>query len=289
MKRGAKVILNSAIYLMEEYGSFQVYNLDCSYSFFYIDIKDENNFYSGLFEFVLNEDTLLSYAQGKFGIKFSPSVKHYATLYKELRYYIDSEHIEKDISDLEEDLATLLKDEYDSETKESGKSVVRLSKIGRIGEYIFHVFLADYFKFECIIPKFKLTTDMNMSVNGIDTLHLAKEEKMILLGESKVTKNLDNGIKLINKSITGYQKELEEEFILVLSNPYLKLDTFRELFGGIEEFCINFSDFIKKLRLIKSAYLFLLHTEAKQILKISFQSCSSFHVSNYLGWKPGII
>ena len=45
-----------------------------------------------------------------------------------------------------------------------------------------------------------MITDKNMSVYGIDSLYYSPNEKLILLGESKVSKSLDNGIFVNTKS-----------------------------------------------------------------------------------------
>ncbi|MDB5056395.1 MAG: hypothetical protein JWM44_4445 [Bacilli bacterium] len=261
--------VNKIIYATKKFGSFDVHHIKDNHTFFYIDIINITKFYSGLFNFILDENNLLNYAQSTSGIKFTPSKKNFATLYRHLYYYIDSENSEKDLSELDSDLATILQDEFDTETKNDGRTIVRLSKIGRIGEYIFHIFLSQFFNFNCIIPKLKLTTDSNMSVYGIDTLHLAKEERMILFGESKVTKNIENGINLINRSLKHYEKDIRDEFMLVLSNQQLKSDVFKEIFGDVEELCINFVDFIEKAELeIIGIPIFIAHGDETDITKI---------------------
>ena len=58
----------------------------------------------------------------------------------------------------------------------------------------------------------------NMSIFGIDELFLA--EDMILFGESKVSINLQNGIKLIKESLKEYEKQIKDEYQLVLSNRF---------------------------------------------------------------------
>ncbi|MED1914444.1 Hachiman antiphage defense system protein HamA [Brevibacillus sp. DP1.3A] len=234
----------SVKYTSKKYKSFEVHNIVDNYSFFHIEIKNEPLFLEGLIEFVLNEDNLLRYAKNKSAISFEPDRKNYVSLYRELEKFIDEENV--DWVEIDLDLEDVLVDEYDKVKIKNGTKFIRLSKIGRIGEYIFHIFLSDYFNFNCIIPKVKLTTDRNMSVYGIDALFLDIANKMILFGESKVANTLDNGIALVKKSLKNYEKEIREEYSLVLSNSHLKLNGLEELFHGQTEVCLTFDEFLSQ-------------------------------------------
>lgn len=230
-------------YLSSNYKSFDVHYIEDNYSFFHIEIKNESLFFKGLCEFVLNEDFLLRYTINKSGVTFQPNKSNYVHLYRVLYNFIDDENIDwVEIDDF--DLDDVLVDEYDKIEIKNGKKFIRLNKIGRIGEYIFHIFLSDFFNFNCIIPKVKLTTDRNMSVYGIDALFLDRENKMILFGESKVSNKIDNGISLINRSLKDYEREIREEYTLVLSNNHLKLNGIDDLFPGQTEVCMTFDDFL---------------------------------------------
>lgn len=231
-------------YSTKKYNNFDVHSIQDNYSFFHIQIKNSNLFLQGLCDFVLSEDNLLRYARNKSAIKFEPNKSNYVALFRELYNFIDDENI--DLVEYDTELEDIVIAEYDKAGMKNGKNLIRLSKVGRIGEYIFHTFLSDYFNFNCIIPKVKLTTDRNMSVHGIDALFLDVSNEMILFGESKVTNKIDNGISMINKSLTNYEKEIREEYTLVLSNNHLKLNGLEELFPGKTELCISFDDFISQ-------------------------------------------
>ena len=49
---------------------------------------------------------------------------------------------------------------------EAGNLKVQNDKVGKIGEYTFHLLLNNYFGLDCVLPKFRCTTDRNMSVFG---------------------------------------------------------------------------------------------------------------------------
>lgn len=234
-----------AEYSTFSYKKFDVHNIRDNYSFFHIDIKDNKLFMEGICKYILSEENLLKYATNKSGVTFEPVKQNYIKLYNELYNFIDDENLDffEFNMDLEKD--EFLLDESEEVSLEDDKVFLRLSKIGRIGEYIFHVFLSDYFKFDCIIPKAKLTTDRNMSVYGIDALFLDKTNKMILFGESKVTNKIDNGIAMVNKSLQNYEKEIREEYKLILTNNCLKLNGLEEMFPGKTELCIGFDEFIE--------------------------------------------
>lgn len=229
-------------YSTVKFKDFDVHSIDDNFSFFHIEIKNQNLFFQGLCDFILSEDNLLRYARNKNAIKFEPNKSNYIALFRELYNFIDDENI--DLVEYDAELEDIVIAEYDGVSTKEGKNFVRLSKVGRIGEYIFHIFLSDYFNFNCIIPKVKLTTDRNMSVHGIDALFLDISKEMILFGESKVTSKIDNGIAMINKSLMNYEKEIREEYTLVLSNNYLKLNGLEELFPGQTELCISFDEFV---------------------------------------------
>ena len=230
-------------YSTHKFGTFDVHNIKDNFSFFHIEINNNKLFLKGLSEYVLDEDNLLRYATNKSAINFEPTKKNYVALFRELNNFIDDENIE--LFEFDIDLEEILLDEYDDIMEKEGKKNIRLSKIGRIGEYIFHIFLSEYFKFNCIIPKVKLTTDKNMSVYGIDALFLDKSNEMILFGESKVTNKIENGIAMVNKSLKNYENEIREEYMLVLTNNHLKLNGLEDLFPGQAELCINFDEFIR--------------------------------------------
>lgn len=233
--------------IKKSFECFNIYSYKDNYSFFHIEIQDNYKFYEALFYFFFNEDRLLKYAEHKANIKFTPNIINYVTLFKHLKTYIDDINIEKDISELDEVVVELLKEEM-SCVEKGGKIYVRSDKIGKIGEYMFCCLLSDYFCFDCIIPKVHLQTDTNMSVYGIDTLFYSEKDNLLLFGESKVSISLSNGIQLIKKSLSDYEKQLSEEYRLVLSNRMYrdKLYKFTQLFGEAIETTTTIEKFIDK-------------------------------------------
>lgn len=110
-----------------------------------------------------------------------------------------------------------------------------------------HLLLTSYYKIHCIIPKFRCTTDRNMSVFGIDSLFFDPQQKTIYFGESKVCKNIENAIRLVNRSFEDYERQIAEEYKLVLANEevFNLSQEFKDAFGQYTEICISFQDFIK--------------------------------------------
>lgn len=233
----------------KEFDCFKVHTSDDSFSFKHIEIKDCPEFYQSLFDYFFEEDKLIQYIKNQKGIKFQPLNSQYVALYKHLRTYIDAENVKKDVSELDEMLLAILSEEMKLET-EDGKQIVRLDKIGKIGEYLFCSLLSSYpeFDFDCIVPKVHYTTDANMSVYGIDTLFYSEKNNLLLFGEAKVCKELGNGIALINKSLSEYEQQLEEEFRLVLSGILCRniSNSFNDKFGDYIDNSYDIHEFIEK-------------------------------------------
>jgi Cap4 SAVED domain len=204
-------------------------------------------------------------------IKFTPSVKNFVILFKHLQTYIDDFNQIKEITEIEDMLISILKEEQILEDKD-GKKLVRLDKIGKMGEYLFCCLLSDFFNFDCILPKVHLQTDPNMNVYGIDTLFYSENDNLILFGESKLSLRLDNGLNLIKASLKDYEKQVSDEFNIVLSNRLYKdrLYKFNEIYGDVAEISISMRDFIKKANITKIGIpIFIAHgteTEPEEIL-----------------------
>ncbi len=231
-----------------KYHDFTIYSCKESFSFMHIDLADSHNFYIGLFEYFFSETRLLKYAENKSNLTFQATAKNYATLFKHLGMYIDDFNISKIPSSIEDEVIKILADEYTLEDHGDGNLNVRLDKMGKIGEYIFCNLLSEYFGFDCIIPKVHLTTDPNMNVYGIDTLFYSRTRDTILLGESKLSKSLENGVGLINKSLKTYEQQIKDEFSLMLSNRFLKsnMGIFGDLYSDVIELSLSMEDFIVK-------------------------------------------
>ena len=101
-----------------------------------------------------------------------------------------------------------------------------------------------------------------MSVFGIDSLFLDPSQHTIFFGESKVSKNIDNAITLINidnaitlinRSLLDYEKQISEEYKLVLSNDesFNLSPEFLAAFKEHTDVCITFEEFIKAAHIEK--------------------------------------
>jgi hypothetical protein len=207
------------------FGEFKIYNDQDKYSFLYANFDDENKFLTGLVSYIFDEENLLFYSELSTGLKFNPGKREYVQLYKNIQYFLNEELMKLPIVDLDEELEKILNEEYECSKDYNGKVLVGLDKIGKIGEYIFHLLLTRYFGYRCIIPKFRTITDRNMSAFGIDTLFYDDKKSEILFGEAKVSKKLVNGVTLVNSSLKEYEQNIKEEYLLVLSNDNFKLNS----------------------------------------------------------------
>lgn len=200
----------------------------------------------GLSDYVLSETNLLNYANTMSPTVFTPTLTNYKRLYSTLETFLNTELELLTFDDVSNEIRDTLGDEYTFINKD-GETLVQKDKIGKIGEYIFHVLLTQYFKVNCIIPKFRCTTDRNMSVFGIDALFFDPVECIIYFGESKVCKTIDNAITLVNRSFADYESQISEEYKLVLSNSdVFKLSQeFQSAFERYTDVCISFNDFVK--------------------------------------------
>ena len=252
--------------IKDKHDNFTVYKSENCHTFIsiYIDEKHEEKFFKDIFGYFFSDEKLLMYVNNKTSINFTPTKTNYCTLYKNLSlYFIDEENAEVNINDFNEITKEVLLDEEELLEKD-GKLYVRKDKIGKIGEYIFSSLLRDYFKFDCIIPKLLLTTDPNMNVYGIDALFYSEKDDLLMFGEAKVSKNLNNGIKLISESLKDYDRQIQQEYKCVLSNSILSklLSKFPERFGDIVAVCISIEDFIEKTEIKTIGIpLFIAHGE----------------------------
>lgn len=232
--------------LEEKFEQFTVYKSDVSNSFLYVNFSDPDRFMDGLSDYVLSETNLLNYANTLSPTAFTPTVANYRKLYSTLETFLNAETELLTFDNVSNEVKDALGDEYTFVNKD-GETLIQKDKIGKIGEYIFHVLFTQYFKVNCIIPKFRCTTDRNMSVFGIDALFFDPIEKIIFFGESKVCKTIDRAITLINRSFEEYESQISEEYKLVLANN----DIFRlspEFLSAFEQYtdvCISFEDFVK--------------------------------------------
>ncbi|HEM5251597.1 TPA: DUF1837 domain-containing protein, partial [Streptococcus suis] len=213
--------------MLEEinFEEFKIYKKENKFSFLYADFEDETKFLTGLVSYIFDEKNLLLYSELNTGIEFTPGKKEYVKLYKNIQYFLDEELMKIPIVDLDDELGRILSEEYECLKDSDDKFLIKQDKIGKIGEYIFHLILTRYFGYRCIIPKFRVTTDRNMSAFGIDTLFFDDEKNEILFGEAKFSKKLKNGVSLVNRSLKDYEQNIKEEYLLVLSNENFNLNS----------------------------------------------------------------
>lgn len=230
----------------EKFGQFTVYKSDVSNSFLYVNFSDPHRFMDGLSDYVLSEENLLNYANTMSSAGFVPTLANYKKLYSALGTFLNAKTELLTFDNVSQEVRDALGEEY-TFISNDGKTLIQNDKIGKIGEYIFHVLLTQYFKVGCIIPKFRCITDRNMSVFGIDALFFDPIGRVIYFGESKVCKTIDNAITLVNRSFADYETQISEEYKLVLSNSdVFKLSTeFQSAFERYTEICISFEDFVK--------------------------------------------
>lgn len=227
---------------------FNIYSYEnAKYTFFHINIANKDIFYSDLFDYFFDENKLIQYIENQKGIRFNPSKKQYVTLYKHLKNYIDIENIEItiDMPDCQDFIQAL--SEESTIQKDDKNLKVRLDKFGKIGEYFFSIILSLFFKFDCIIPKVHYTTDNNMSVYGIDALFYSNQDNLLLFGESKFCVKLQNGIHLVNESLKNYERQIDEDFRLILSGGFKNQcnQIFNRKFGTIRDESLTMKDFIE--------------------------------------------
>lgn len=236
----------------ESYECFDVFKDNCYHTLIHVSIDKKEIFYKNMFENFFTDEKLLRYADHKSNLHFEPTEENYCTLYRHLLTYLDEENISKEVSELCLIVKEVLIDENEVEEK-NGKLYVRKDKIGKIGEYIFSCILYDYYKFDCIIPKILLLTDPNMNVYGIDTLFYSSKDNLIMFGESKFSKNIENGIKLIKESLKEYEKQIKDEYSLVLCNRLYqdKLYKFNDIYGKKASVSLSIESFIEKAQINK--------------------------------------
>lgn len=235
----------------KNFDQFTVYQESISSAFVYANFDNEKAFMDGFSEYILNEDNLLNYANTLTPIQFVPDKIHYKKLYSTLSTFLNNDLELLTYNNVSDEVLYTLGKEYKF-IDCNGEILLQKDKIGKIGEYIFHLLLTKYYKVQCIIPKFRCTTDRNISVFGIDALFFDYKNNMILFGESKVCKTISSAITLVNRSFQEYEQQISEEYKLVLSNEYYNLaSVFTNAFGMHTAVCISFEDFIKEAGITK--------------------------------------
>ncbi len=230
-----------------KYDKFTVYRNKDKNVFLHIDINTKE-FYKNLLDYFFDESKILQYISNKTNIYFQNTKIDCVKLYRKITDFIDDENLESDNK--------LLLD-------------IRTDKLGKVGEYIFHHVLIDFFKASCIIPKLNLTSNKNMNVYGIDVIFYNSNDNTLMFGESKVSKSLDNGIKLVNESLKKYEKQISEEYRLILSNEIFHKSNIPKSLYKYMDNCINFETFIKEAGIdMISIPIFIMHGKEIQVKNI---------------------
>lgn len=253
--------------LTEKFQQFTVYKNDVSSSFVYAHFDNPTIFMEGLSEYILNESNLLNYANNLTTIEFEPTPRIYKKLYDTLGSFLNSELELLTFDNVTGEVLDILGQEYRF-IDDNGETLLQKDKIGKIGEYVLHLLLTTYYNVHCIIPKFRCTTNRNMSIFGIDALFFNPDQRMIYFGESKVCKSIENAITLVNRSFKDYEHQISEEYRLVLSNEdgFRLSHEFEDLFKEYTEVCFSFDEFIEAAAIEKICVpAFLAHGNSSDI------------------------
>lgn len=96
---------------------------------------------------------------------------------------------------------------------------------GEFGELVLHLLLRSYHDTIPLISKIYFKDSHGMTVHGFDAVHVQPNHKTLWLGESKLYKSGESGLKALVKDLKEHIKEdyLEAEFSLI--SKKLKVDT----------------------------------------------------------------
>lgn len=222
----------------EHYEDFDVYIEDSEYQFKHIKINEES-FYDKICEYLLDEKKINTYTSVNIEITNELTEQDYLNIYHRLIQFIDYEKI-ININDFVD--PEIIK--YLDENLEHKNTDLRRDKWGRIGEYIFNMILDAYFGLDCVVRKFALNTSPNMSVYGIDSVHCSLKDKIIYFGESKFVENIKDGVKLINKSLSEYDKQIANEYLTISNRNIQRNKDFVNTYFS-EKMAYTFQEFIE--------------------------------------------
>lgn len=222
----------------ETFDKFTVYRETEAREFCYITIG-KDSFYEDFAYYLLDFKMIKNHATINLGICDELTIEDYNEIYDRLMTFVDLEKI-YNVADLDQGIIDILDKELEKDSTD-----FRKDKWGRIGEYIFNVILDSYFDLDCIIRKFALSTSRNMPVFGIDTVHCSLNDKTIYFGESKMVRDIHNGVNLIIKSLEHYEAQIAAEYYTIRNNNFRRNDKFLALFEYSMKRCLSFSDLIK--------------------------------------------
>ena len=248
---------------IEDY--LEINELDEKFVFFSFKRKNATELADFIFDYFFSEELMFRHVNYLEKIPFKKERKNLVQLYKFLDLFLDDE-ITEILNKADYENINVIIDECKL-ISDNGDSVkIRLDKIGKIGEFIFSIILENYFSFSCIIPKSNLTTNKNMSVYGIDVLYFDEKDNFILFGESKVCKNIGNGITQINESLLKYEKMIKDEFMLIFTRDKInQLNCLKDIYKDEMELAFDFFQFVDLAKINKIGIpLFIAHgTETK--------------------------
>lgn len=251
--------------IIKKFDNFTLYMNGEKNIFIHVDI-DTSEFYKNLFNYFFHEDRILNYISNKTNIKFSSKQEDFVKLYKKINDFIDEENLSIDLIDFENELKKYI--DWENYSKEE-LLTLRRDKVGKVGEYIFHNILVDYFNSLCIIPKLNITTNRNMSIYGIDVIFYNPSDNTLMFGESKVSKSLENGIKLVNDSLKNYEHQIFEEYRAILSNNIIPMQNLPQNLKKYINTCIDFKRFVLEANINTITIpIFIAHGEEYEINEI---------------------
>lgn len=128
--------------------------------FLYVNFSDPDRFMDGLSDYVLSEANLINYANTRSPIAFTPTLANYKKLYSTLETFLNAEMELLTFDNISNEVKDTLGDEYNFINK-NGETLIQKDKIGKIGEYIFHVLLS---------PSKKMLKDMGIYDGDIDQI-----------------------------------------------------------------------------------------------------------------------
>lgn len=250
--------------------------------FIHIDM-DSIKFHQNLLSYFFDENKLLQYIESKTNIKFVGKQEDFVKLYKKINDFIDKENTIVDIEALKKEVEFYIDWEYYSK---ENLLCLRRDKVGKVGEYIFHNILIDYFDSLCVIPKLNLVTNRNMSIYGIDIVFYDSNDNTLMFGESKVSISLEEGIKLANSSLKKYEYQIFEEYRIILSNNMANLPDSLSVYVNK---CINFEKFIKKAQIDSICIpIFIMHGNEYKVKDI-FEKMDKLEKTTVLNLKINYI
>ncbi|MGM9970342.1 MAG: Hachiman antiphage defense system protein HamA [Anaeroplasma sp.] len=242
---------------------FNVIEENEKYIFFYCNITNKNELIDKYFDYFFDEEVMYKHFNYLYNVPFIPTKENYNKLYRELKKFIDDFNFDTmyfngNIEGIED----ILVDENKLIIDSDNVFKYRSDKAGKIGEYFFSILLERFFGLQCVVPKSRFITDYNMSVYGIDVIYLREENNELFFCESKFTKNIYNGIAQINKSLESYEKQINDEYELILNawDSRNFIHKLHDMFNEELSCSLSFSDFIENANIDTiSIPLFIAH------------------------------